>query len=311
MGSESDSVVICGALADDHVRAVRHRLQAQGVEVFILDPLSFPRELNITLGSEPQDIQVGDHLSRPAAVYLRSAYQSPAGYGTDADAAMQRDWRQTLIKYKERNTLIAALLYRWEDLGVPLYNPLSAQRNITKPYQLARLAAAGLPVPRTLWTNDPDAVRRFAGGDSVIYKPVAGGASTKVLQERDLTLERLAKLRAAPVTFQELLPGDDIRVYVVDGQVVARLRILTDAIDFRQNETAIEPVELPIEVERYCVEATRVLGLRFTGMDLKADRSGVLKILELNPSAMFLGFDAMAGSDVLGALTKALASHCA
>ena len=55
-----------------------------------------------------------------------------------------------------------------------------------------------------------------------------------------------------------------------------------------------------------CVRATAALGLRFTGMDLKADRHGELKILELNPSPMFLGFEALASVDITGPLCDAL-----
>ena len=43
-------------------------------------------------------------------------------------------------------------------------------------------------------------------------------------------------------------------------------------------------------------------------MDLKADATGALKILELNPSPMFLGFDRKSGSNILGALCDALAA---
>ena len=50
-------------------------------------------------------------------------------------------------------------------------------------------------------------------------------------------------------------------------------------------------------------------GLRFTGMDLKETADGTPKILELNPSPMFLGFDHMGGTDVQGALVAALAAH--
>jgi signal transduction histidine kinase len=75
-------------------------------------------------------------------------------------------------------------------------------------------------------------------------------------------------------------------------------------------EEAIEPVSLPQEVDAQCVKAADVLGLRYTGMDLKADARGRLCILELNPSAMFLGFDRMAGTDVGGELVNALLSHC-
>ena len=53
-----------------------------------------------------------------------------------------------------------------------------------------------------------------------------------------------------------------------------------------------------------------MLGLRFTGIDLKADAAGTLKFLELNPSPRFLGFDADAGTGTLDALVHRLAGHC-
>ncbi len=311
MGKNQRPVVLCGSLGDNHVLALHDRLREAGRETLLLDAQRFPSSLRINLGDRPDDIRIdGVRVPLPAAVYLRSLYQSPAAYGVDTGQEMEADWRRTLAKYKERNTLLSAILYRWESAGVPVYNPLSVQRNITKPFQMALLSAAGLPVPRTLWTNDPDEVRRFADKGPVIYKPVSGGASTQMLLDADLSPERLNKLSVAPVTFQELLPGDDIRVYVIDGRVVARMRILTKALDFRQNEEAIEPVCLPEEIDAQCIRAADVLGLRYTGMDLKADVRGRLRILELNPSAMFLGFDHMAGTDVGGELANALLSHC-
>jgi glutathione synthase/RimK-type ligase-like ATP-grasp enzyme len=311
MGEHRAPVVLCGSLGDPHVLGLHDRLRKAGREPLLLDSQRFPGSLRVNLGDRPDDIRIdGVGVPRPAAVYLRSLYQSPAGYGVDASRDMEADWRRTLAKYKERNALISAILYRWEAAGVPVYNPLSAQRNITKPFQMALLSAAGLPVPRTLWSNDPEEVRRFAGEGPTIYKPVTGGARTQPLLDTDLCSERLDKLSAAPVTFQELLPGDDIRVYVIDRRVVARMRILSQALDFRQNEESIEPVTLPAEVDAQCIKAADVLGLRFTGMDLKADVNGQLRILELNPSAMFLGFDERAGTDVGGQLANALMSHC-
>ena len=227
----------------------------------------------------------------------------------DADEAMKEDWRRTTLAFRERSTLLSAILLRWEALGSATYNPSSIGHNITKPFQLALLQAAGLPVPATLWSNDPAAVRRFCGEHEAVYKPVAGGAATRKVEARDLTDERLSRLQAAPVCFQELLPGDDVRVYVIDGRVVCALRIVTDAIDFRQHEQRIEPITLGDQVARECVRAAEVIGLRYTGMDIKADRHGRYKILELNPSAMFLGFEQRAGVDICGPLCDALVAH--
>jgi glutathione synthase/RimK-type ligase-like ATP-grasp enzyme len=201
------------------------------------------------------------------------------------------------------------VLTRWTELGVPMYNPASRDWRNSKGFQIAALHQAGLPVPRTLWTNDPEAVRRFAGDNRVVYKPVAGGAATRELGPEDLTDERLRTLKGAPVTFQELLEGDNYRVYCLDGRVIAQIRVTSKEIDFRQNEEVVEETELSPEVQAQCLKAAEVIGMRWTGMDLRADASGTLKFLELNSSPMFLGFDARAGTKIRETFVGRLAEH--
>ena len=303
-------IAIVGSLQDETALAIYERLRARGHEPFVLDATTFPEALTVSLGARLDEVFIdGERVPTPAAVYVRSLYQSPAGFGTDAEEAMREDWRRTMAAYRERSTLLSAILLRWETAGAAMYNPTSVSWRIVKPYQIALLQSAGLPVPDSLWSNEPDAVTRFCGEGETIYKPVAGGAATRRVSPEVLTPERLSRLEAAPVCFQELLPGDDVRVYVIDDEIVCALRITTDAIDFRQNEQSIEPVELSAEVQGQCIRAAQVLGLRYTGMDIKPDRDGQYKILELNPSAMFLGFESRAGVDIGGALCDALLAH--
>lgn len=305
-----DPIVVVGSLEDAHAHAVYEGLRERGHEPAVLDALRFPEQLPVSLGEAPGEIVIeGRRLARPAAVYVRSLYQSPAGFGVDVEEAMRENWRRTMLAFRERSTLLSAILLRWEAAGVPLYNPSTASARITKPHQIALLQAAELPVPETLWSNDPAAVRRFCQGRETIYKPVAGGAKTRRVRPEDLEDDRLDKLRSAPVCFQELLPGEDVRVYVIDGEVIAALRIATDEIDFRQSEQSIEAVELDAEVEAQCTRAAEIIGLRYTGMDIKGDRQGRYKILELNPSAMFLGFQHRSGVDLRAALCDAMVQH--
>jgi glutathione synthase/RimK-type ligase-like ATP-grasp enzyme len=222
---------------------------------------------------------------------------------------MSTDWRRTLVAFREKSQVLFSILARWDELGVPMYNPTAPDWRYSKPLQLALLADAGLPVPRTLWTNDPEAVRDFAAGGRVAYKPIVGGAATKELGPADMTDDRLRALDGAPVTFQEMLEGDNFRVYCLDGVVVACFWIVSREIDYRQNEEILEEVTLSSDVMGQCLKAAELLRLRWTGMDLRDDGRGTLKFLELNPSPMFLGFDARAGTDLLGALVGALASH--
>ncbi|WP_368738048.1 RimK family alpha-L-glutamate ligase [Myxococcus sp. AM009] len=308
--TRTGTVVLLGARDDAHVQEVARRLRAEDMDTVVVDTRAFPEQTRLSLTESLDGIVVdGREVGRPAAVYLRGLHAHPMAFGVDAQEAMDADWRTTLTAFREKSALLLGLLGRWERLGVPLYNPPSSDGCMHKPAQLAALQAVGLPVPQTLWTNDAEAVRRFARKGRVAYKPISGGAATRELSAADLTDERLAALAAAPVTFQELLPGESLRVYVLDGAVIASLRIVSSALDFRQHEERIEQVPLPPEVARDCVRACEVLGLRWTGMDLKRDADGVPRILELNGSAMFLGFDARGGTDVAGHLARALARH--
>ena len=306
--SSSRPVLLVGAPADVHIAQVARRVEAEGVEALVLDTLGFPERTRLELSEDLSGITLnGRRLERPGAIFLRSYHAHPLTPGMDVDETMDEDWRTTLVALREKLTLMRGLVGRWEAQGVPIYNPLSTDWRTPKPVQLALLEHAGLPVPRTLWTNEPEAVRRFAAGQRVAYKPVQGGAATRELAPEDLTDERLATLAAAPVTFQQLMPGEDVRVYVLDGEILASVRIVSRALDFRQNEERVEPLELPPEVARQCLRATEVVGLRWTGMDLKRDASGTLRFLELNVSPMFLGFESRSGVDILGPLARRLA----
>jgi glutathione synthase/RimK-type ligase-like ATP-grasp enzyme len=305
------SVVLVGSAEDDHVRALDRRLREMGTEPYVLDSLRFPEAPRLALRHPMEDVFAGEvSLGVPRAVYVRGLYLSPVAFGVDLTKEMDEDWRTTLVILREKAEMMVGLMQRWEELGVPLYNALSAADRTRKPYQIARLARAGLPVPDTLWSNDPEAVRAFARAHGrVADKPVAGGAATRELSEDDLDQERLDALANAAVTFQELLPGQDYRVFVVDGRVVAAYRIVASGLDYRQNEEKVDSIELDDATRAMCLRAAEVLGLRFTGMDLKGAADGSLRILELNASPMFLGFDALGGTDVLGELARALASR--
>ena len=304
-------VVLVGAAGDDHVAALAEALRGRGEDPVVVDSLAFPAGPTISMGERLDELKVGGRtLPVPRAVYLRSLYLSPIAHLVDVDRAMDENWRTTMVVFREKSEFLLSVIRRWEALGVPVYNPLRAGDGTRKPYQLGTLAAAGLPVPRTLWTNDPAEVRAFAHGRRVVYKPVSGGAATKELTPADLEGERLSRLSRCPVTFQELVPGEDLRVFVLDGRVIAALRIEVEpgALDYRQHETRIIDGPADPAVEEGSIRAAAAIGLRFSGIDWKRAEDGTWKILECNASPMFLGFDARGGSSILDALAGALAT---
>jgi hypothetical protein len=300
-------IVLVGDTQDEHVDYVRRKLTAFGETPLVINPAQFPAELQLSLRESAAEIYLGEErLAIPRAVYVRSLHADPVGYGSSVDDAMQRNWRATNLALRERGGVLSGILLRWEALGVPIYNSLESGSSTLKPYQLALLASAGLPLPKTLWTNDPAQARRFCSEHAAIYKPVLGGALTRNIAADDLTEERLARLRSAPVCFQEALPGRDIRVYVLDGRVICAMCIHSTDVDFRAGFDRIEPITLPKEVADWCVVGAARLGLRFSGIDLKEDGSGKPKFLEFNPSPMFQGFELHAGVEICEPLCRAL-----
>lgn len=300
-------ILLCGASGDPQIQSVARALDRTGAAYRILDTLTFPAAPRLTLtGTEV--VLDGTPLPPVRAVYLRSLAGTPIALGVDAEAAMRENWYRTLSAFREKTGLLQGLLRRLEREGARVVNPAAADYLLTKPYQLHVLRREGMTVPESIVTNDPGAAAEFARGRAkLIYKPVQGGAGTRLLDASDLTAERLGLLANAPVLFQEFVPGENVRVYVVGARVVASAVIeTTDEVDFRRGEGAVRPIPLPDPVARRCLRGAELIGLRFTAIDLKRDGDRWV-FLEFNTSPMFAGFEAKSGFPIAEALARHLA----
>jgi glutathione synthase/RimK-type ligase-like ATP-grasp enzyme len=170
----------------------------------------------------------------------------------------------------------------------------------SKPAADLRLRAAGVGAPRSLVSDDPAAVREFVEaisadavnpGDCVVRKPVAGGGACVAVRPEDLTDGALAGLATAPALFQERIRGEDLRVYVLAGEVVAGALIETTALDYRGNESGISALAVDDELADLCLRAASALGMVFSGIDVKRAADGCLTVLDVNPSPMFLAIE--------------------
>lgn len=274
----------------------------------LIETVGFPEQIPASI--QPDRMAFGAlPLNRIRALYLRNTFTAPEQLGSAIDKEMSRNWYATIMALREKANFLLSLLHLLQEKRVPIVNPLGSQLTMLKPYQLYLLRSAGIPVPRTLITNDPKKASAFARlCRRVIYKPVMGGATTKELQKSDLKPSRLDLLRNAPVTFQELVPGLNIRVYVVGGKVASSAIIHTTKLDFREEEGEVEPLRLPPEVAALCVKAARACKLLFTGIDLKWDGRKRYTFLECNVSPMFCGYDRKAKAQVGPSLARYLIS---
>lgn len=201
--------------------------------------------------------------------------------------------------------LLDAFRGRW------VSHPHATQRAENKLLQLRAAQAAGLAVPKTLVSNDPDAIRRFyhhVDGRTVM-KSVCGTMHSQLFT-LDINAEHLADddaLRLCPTIFQEYVPGTrHIRALCCGGEVHAAT-IDSPELDWRGNlNVTTARCDLGASIVWQLCEVLRLLGLRMGVFDMKIDESDRPVFLELNPQGQFLFVEGLTGMDLIGPFARFL-----
>jgi len=305
---------IVGAEEELHTWYVKDILEELGVEVLVVDTLNYPGRVTFSIKNgfplyqekEVEDIKV---------FYLRSVFYSHPPYDLEElrkSGKFNYDgWYEDYVAERERQSQLTSWLKILTLRGKKLVNPIeSFDLHFLKPFQITLLQRNGIPVSRTLVTNNPRELLRFREEvKNIVYKPVAGGAACQLMSDKDWSEERLQLLYNAPVLFQEYIEGDNVRVYVLGDDVISSGIIYTDNVDYRGHEKRIEKIILPDEVKEICVKAMKICRMAFTGIDLKMKPDGSFVILECNPSPMFIGFEKAIGEPIGKKLAQFLISE--
>lgn len=301
---------IIGRADDEQVVSVRRRLRERGSDPYVLDLSEFPssRVLSLLDGSPAATGPNG--IDNVRTWYVRSS-PLPLPFFPGRGDCTDTERRVAYAGGRERRSFAFGFLRALERDGARLANsPTTFGQHFLKLEQLHALRHARVPVPRTLATNDPQALIEFAreARAPIVYKPLAGGALCRRLTSADLTPKRLALLAGAPVLFQEEVSGTNIRVYVVDGKVVAGYEIVSDRLDYRGAESAVHPTAPSMQESKACLAAARACEMTFTGIDIRRREDGTFAVLECNPSPMFAAIERRTGTDLV---TVALAEFLA
>lgn len=180
-----------------------------------------------------------------------------------------------------------------ETAGVTVVNSSRAIECAVDKYLAGcRLVAAGLPVPATIVCEDVDAAMdafERLGGD-VVVKPIFGAEGRGIVRVSDLelahrTFKTLSRLQAV-LYLQQFVnhPGYDIRVLVLDGDVVGGM-CRSNPLDFRTNVAQSGTAEAHSVSDVECdlaVRAAIATGARFAGVDILYDESGHPFVIEVN-----------------------------
>ncbi len=199
-----------------------------------------------------------------------------------------------------------ALATQLSQRGLPVFNNAqSILRCDDKGLTYLCLKEAGIPMPRTILapktypavgytdTAFVDAAAK-ALGFPLVLKECFGSFGQQVYLFDDLEALRakVVALQGMPLLFQELVQesyGQDVRINVVGGRVVASIKRRSTAGDFRSNLTlggTMEPYTPTPEEEALALSAVKALELDFAGVDVLFGNDGPL-LCEVNSNAHF------------------------
>lgn len=201
-----------------------------------------------------------------------------------------------------------SVIRQLEYLGVYVCNTANAIESVKdKLYMHQKLAHSSLATPHTMLAKFPIdvALVKREIGFPLIIKNVTGMQGTGIYlcdsEEKFTDVMELIYTNNsnANIILQEFVAtsrGQDVRVFVVGGKVVACMKRFSKT-SFKSNVSRggdVTEFELSPEGEWLATETARLLGLDIAGIDLLFDENG-FKICEANSAPGFIGLEKITG----------------
>ena len=282
------NVIIIGALDDQQSVYMYKKLFKFGVNPYIFDTRNLPN--NVLFSYD---------VNSPSGGYLQLPELDKKIYFETIKGCYIRAFKGVVYS-KEKDPLLREVVY-WNNeaalgslcriLSCNWVNSLeSVITHRYKPLQLQLMKQNGIKVPETLITNDPDAVKKLCleSDSEYIYKPIRGWANTAILKKEDLEDERLSSVRYSPITLQQCIKGQDIRVYVI-GDEIFSVGIESSDVDSRSSENNKHfRIEIPDDIKKMCIKICKMMGLVYTAVDMKRTENGEYFVFEANATPVFI-----------------------
>lgn len=308
---------------------VTKAIEQKGGRVFRFDTDCFPTDIRLTAkygaGGEVQTLASADQhleLRDVTAVWYRRTR-----FGGQIPKSLDKQYRQASVG-ETRATVLGLL----SALDAFCMDPLPVIRFAgNKQLQLRTACEVGLTIPRTLVTNDPDAVRTFAGEcpDGMVTKMQYSFAIfddegresvvfTTAMKPGDL--EDLSGLNLCPMMFQETVPKAlELRVTIVGNRVFAASidsqSLQRSKIDWRREGQQLvdqwNKYDLPGEVEAKLLHLMDRLDLNYGAIDIVVTPDGRYIFLEINPVGEFFWLEIHPGFAISDAIADVLMGKCA
>jgi len=212
-----------------------------------------------------------------------------------------------------------ALTRQFEALNVYCLNSSTAiTQSRDKLFSLQLLLQSGIDIPTTGFANSPldtNDLITMVGGPPLIVKLLEGTQGKGVvLAETKKAAESVInafKSLNANILVQEFIKeanGKDLRLFVVDGKVVATIQREAMPGEFRANihlggtASVIKPTP---EEKKIAIRAAKAMDLKVAGVDIIRSTKGPL-LLEVNSSPGLEGIEGATNKDIAGEMILAI-----
>jgi RimK family alpha-L-glutamate ligase len=224
--------------------------------------------------------------------------------------------------FLEQITLRMDVLHTLAELGVPVLNPATAiEHTVDKARTSLRLHLAGLKTPRTWACESREqarhiAERELAAGNKLVMKPLFGCQGKGIVRIETLSEFDLQPAVGDAFYLQQYIapeqPGawQDWRLLVIDGEVCAAMSRRSShwITNFAQGASCFA-TPVSDEMRQLAVQATAAVNADYAGVDLIRGEDGCYSVLEVNSVPAWKGLHQATGTDVAGALAKALSQR--
>lgn len=278
------TVALCGFALDGHIASLANALTRRGAKPLVLLPLPWGRYA----WRDGRYFYGHKSLDHVSAFFVRQTYVPIFDLiHRQAEAVDPVDWLLETVRMQNNAAFLQAFFDHFERRGCFLANPFSSGERM-KHKQGDVAESCGWRVPKMFITNSPAEAFAAVNGGEYVMKPPAGGA---LVRKIDAEMLRAFAAIDCPIGIQEFVEGEDVRVYLIEGEVVAAARIVTGELDYRRDPdyvNRIQAIELPAAVQRKAAAVLERLRLVCGSMDLRLTPDGEFVFLEVNSGGSFL-----------------------
>jgi len=285
-------ILVLGTAEDRHAAAIYNKIVARGKRVAYFDSRLYPKDMTLTFDSalpmsgtiRYRDGQSAIDLSTVNCIYCRQWDDLLAG-GSMSDV-------QDAVELRETESSLGSLFRGLDCFWVNSIEALNNSRY--RIHQLQKIRTQGVRVPEIIVSNDFRRVQAFFSmtEEKLLYRPSGWNHSSWNLAQIDDIGRHISDLPGTPVEYQENIPGDEVRAYVIGDSVFAGV------VESVESEYApgiggdhIRAIELPAEAKRVCIRAAATLDLLFCSIDMRITPEGDFAVVDVDANPMFLHFE--------------------